>query len=703
MEEASPTAWHTLSTALACEKLGTAGHGLSETEAAERRARFGPNEVPQRRAPAWWQIFGRQVRNPIIYILGAAAVVSLAIGHETDAAFILGVVVINSLIGGIQELRAERSARALQQMLRTRAFVLRDGEVKEIEAEWVVPGDVVWLEPGNRIPADVRLLGSQGLRVDESLLTGESIRVGKEDAVLPEETTVGDRRNMAFAGTIVVRGRGRGLVVETGGGTQIGRLALDVLEAVGGKPPLLIRLHRFTRVVGIAVLVAAVLIAIAGVVFQDQGIGEMFMFAVALAVSAIPEGLPIAITVALAVGATRMARRGVIVRQLGAIEGLGSCTLIASDKTGTLTCNELTVREIRLAEGPTLSVTGEGFAPVGHVVLDNGAIAGRGEIERLDALATCVVLCNEAELHRRDEQWAWRGDPTDVALLSMAHKLGWTRELSLEKHPQINQIPFEPELRYAASFHREDGGAGRVFVKGAPERVLSMCDVAGPSLEEARRTAEAMAERGYRVLAIADGAAPADLEPDHAPPEPARLRLLGFIGMIDPLRPGAKEAIRKCVAAGISTSMVTGDHPTTALAIARDLGFAESEDQVLTGSALASTSGSASRRRACSLAWRRTRSSTSSTPLRTRGTLSPSPATARMTHRRCGRPTSAWRWVARGPMSRASRATWSSATTTSARSWPGSRRGGSRTTTSGRSCSSSSRPARRRSSLSCWQ
>jgi magnesium-transporting ATPase (P-type) len=590
MTQASPTAWHTLDAQVACRTLGTAGHGLSEVEAAERLARFGPNNVPYAPPPAWWQIFGRQVRNPIIYILAVAAVVSVAIGHLTDAAFITGVVVINSLIGGIQEFRAARSARALQQMLRTRAFAHRDGEVVEIAVEDVVPGDVVWLESGNRIPADLRILGARGLEIDESLLTGESIPVGKDpEAVLPEDTSVGDRRNMAYAGTVVVRGRARGLVAETGSGTQIGRLALEVMRADAGDPPLLIRLHRFTRVVGVAVLVVALLIGIAGVVFQGQGVGEMFMFAVALAVSAIPEGLPIAITVALAIAAARMARRGVIVRRLGAVEGLGSCTLIASDKTGTLTCNELTVREIVLADGMALTVSGQGFAPVGTVTTGDGVVAERGEIGLLDALAQCVVLCNEADLHQRDERWSWRGDPTDVALLSMAHKLAWMREVTLEKHPQISQIPFEPELRYAASFHRTDDGP-RVYVKGAPERVLSMCDDGGGNavpLADALRLAEAMAGRGFRVLAVADGPAPADLEPDHAAPEPSGLRLLGFVGMIDPLRPGAKEAVQTCVAAGISTSMVTGDHPTTALAIARDLGFAESEDQVLTSSTLA--------------------------------------------------------------------------------------------------------------------
>ena len=579
--------WHMLTTAEACAVLGVQQQGLSEAEAAARLQVYGRNAIPHKPPPAWWQIYLAQFRNPIIYILGIAAIVSIAIGEPVDAGFIGLVVLINALIGGHQEFRAERSARALQQLLRTRASVVRQGEVKETDAEIIVPGDVIWLESGNRVPADARLLTAQGLEVDESLLTGESLPVTKRaDAVFPEPTAVGDRHNMAFAGSMVARGRSKALVVETGSATQVGQLALDVLGSPAGKPPLLIRLERFTRVVGVAVLVAAFVVAVLGVLIRSYSVGEMFMFAVALAVSAIPEGLPIAITVALAVAATRMAKRGVIVRKLGAVEGLGSCTLIASDKTGTLTCNELTVREIDLADGTVLSVTGEGFAPAGQV-LQNGSAVERGEIGALDQLSMAVVLCNEADLHQRDGNWAWRGDPTDVALLSMAHKLGWVREMTLDKHPPINQIAFEPELRFAATFNRVDG-AIRVFVKGAPERILSMCALDQDALHRLTHQAESMAVRGLRVLAIATGDAPTGLDATAVPAEPSMLTFAGFVGMIDPLRAGVREAVMMCDRAGIAVSMITGDHPTTALAIARDLGLADSEDQVVTGGILGS-------------------------------------------------------------------------------------------------------------------
>jgi Ca2+-transporting ATPase len=269
------------------------------------------------------------------------------------------------------------------------------------------------------------------------------------------------------------------------------------------------------------------------------------------------------------------------------VEGLGSCTLIASDKTGTLTCNELTVREIRLRTGERFEVSGEGFAPEGQVT-HNGETVDNGRHSVLDRLAAAAVLCNEGDLHRRNGEWIWRGDAVDLALLAMAHKIGWTREASLVSHPQVNEIPFEPERQFAASYHQADG-ATDVFVKGAPERVLAMCDWAAElhKLEQMHRLAESMGEQGYRVLALAEGTASSALDPAHAPPEPSSLTFLGFVGMIDPLRPGAHDAIRACREAGVGTCMITGDHPVTALAIARDLGLASGPHQVVTGSELA--------------------------------------------------------------------------------------------------------------------
>lgn len=566
--------------ATALAELQTTEAGLTPDEAERRLLVHGPNRLPQTPPPPWWLVFLRQSHNPLICVLLAAAAVSLAIGEMADASFILGVVLLNSAIGAVQEIRAERSSRALQGLLRVRATVLR-GEAREIEAEGVVPGDIVLLESGNRVPADLRLLFSHGLEIDESLLTGESLPVLKDARWSgAAATALGDRRNMAYAGAVVARGRGRGVAVATGGGTVVGHLALDVTAAARGRPPLLVRLERFTRAIGAAVLAAAFLVAILGVTVLGHPIATMFLFAVALAVSAIPEGLPVTLTVALSIAARRMARRNVIVRRLAAVEGLGSCTLVATDKTGTLTCNEMTVARAVLPDGTELEVTGAGYAPEGEVRGAGGAVAGS---PALAALAEAAALCNEASLHRSDSGWSWRGDPTDVALLAFARKAGVDRDRALADRPEVGAIPFEPERKYAATFH-DDAGAVRILVKGAPEPVLRMCR---EGAEAALATAERLAARGFRVLAFGVGEGRAPLDPAHAPPDPDGLAFLGLAGMIDPLRPGAREAVALCRSAGITVAMVTGDHPVTALAIARDLGLASRPEEVTTGADLA--------------------------------------------------------------------------------------------------------------------
>jgi len=389
---------------------------------------------------------------------------------------------------------------------------------------------------------------------------------------------------------MVSRGRAKALVASTGSFTSVGQLALDIMGSTGGKPPLLERMERFAHVVAIATLVGAAGLGVLGATLGRYSITEMLLFGVALAVSVIPEGLPVAMTVALAIATTRMARRGVIVRKLTAVEGLGSCTLVATDKTGTLTCNELTVREIRLADGESFQVTGEGFIPEGEVLYQEKP-ADPEEHPQLESLVRAAVLCNEADLYHRNSSWVWRGDTVDIALLAMGRKLGWKREAMLETHPQLGQIPFEPELQFAASYHQMDGKV-RVFVKGAPERVLSMCGE-GENAEQRNAltaTAVTMAEQGYRVLAMAEGEVTDHSIGTHAPSHPSGLSFLGFVGMIDPLRPGVVEAVRACHEAGVTVSMVTGDHRVTAFAIARELAMAANESEVITGSELAEAS-----------------------------------------------------------------------------------------------------------------
>ncbi len=597
--------WHALGLAEIFRSVASGPEGLTSAEAARRLLQVGPNVLPQKPPPPAWLLFIRQFNSPLIYILAAAAIVSGAMGDLKDAGFILAVLLLNAVIGTWQEWRAERESQGLQKLLRVRAQALRDGEARELPAEELVPGDVVLLESGLRVPADLRLLESNGLEADESFLTGESIAARKDAGWSgPESTVAADRRNLAHAGSMVTRGRARGVVVATGRATEVGRLAVHIQEAGDGKPPLVHRMERFSRVLAAVMLVAAVAVAVLGIVAQDRGAQEMFFFAVALAVAAIPEGLPAALTVALSVASSRMAKRGAVVRRLPAVEALGSCTVIASDKTGTLTCNELTVREVVLPDGSAYQVTGEGFSPVGGIVRSGDSPAADASSAPSDALADLVhagLLNNEGDLHPHRErvgEWAWRGDPTDIALLALARKVhgleeerGHPRKMRA-RHPERAAIPFEAENRYSATWHggfgAPDGSgqrSGRVFVKGAPERVLGMCQGADSAALLAK--AEEMAARGLRVLALAEGDSDHSAELHGAPPEPSGLRFLGFIGMIDPLRAGVPEAVAQCREAGIRVWMVTGDHPVTALAIARDLGMADSPDQVVTGTALA--------------------------------------------------------------------------------------------------------------------
>ena len=571
--------WHSLNLEEVFEALQTNPNGLSEEEAKRRFKQSGANSLPQTSPPSRWKFLFRQFQSPLIFILAMAAVVSIAIGDVKDAGFIIAVLVINALIGFVQEWKAEQSSRSLQKLLKMRATVMRDGEVWEIDTEKVVPGDLVWLESGNRVPADLRLIRTNNLEIDESLLTGESLSVLKDSHWSTESSTpLADRLNMVYAGSMVVRGRGKGIVVATGTETAMGQLAMDMIDTVGGKPPLLERMERFSHIIALTVLVAAVGIACLGIFQHGYSVIEMFMFGVSLAVSAIPEGLPVALTVALAVATHRMAKRGVIVRRLPAVEGLGSCTLIASDKTGTLTCNELTVRLILLPHGEKFEVTGEGFVPEGNVLCQGEMVE---ENLPLAQIARASVLCNEGDLHPSENGWVWRGDPTDIALLTLAHKLGLNRETTLNIYPQINEIPFEPEHQFAATYHTFEDQV-YVFVKGAPERVLNMCTLSEQN-PSPWTIAQSMTEKGYRVLALAEGIVSTKPEPKKIPTQPSDLTLLGFVGMVDPLRPGVPEAISSCHAAGIAVWMVTGDHPNTALTIARDCGLAKKETPVVTG------------------------------------------------------------------------------------------------------------------------
>jgi magnesium-transporting ATPase (P-type) len=505
--------WHALDADSAARQLGVGLTGLAEAEVAERLRRFGPNRLEPPPPPSRWRILLRQFQSPLIYVLLAAAAIALTLGETSDAGFIAAVLLLNATIGFVNEYRAEREVQALSGLVRTRARVRRGGRSVEIDGEQLVPGDLLLLESGMRVGADTLFVEARGLRIDESVLTGESVPVEKgEGPELPADTPLAERRNMGFAGSMVASGRALGLVVATGTQTEVGSIAAQVGAVHREPPPLLRRMERFARRLGAIALVLTSVLAVIGLAW-GQPLEEVLLGAIALAVSAIPEGLPVALTVALAVGVSRMARHRVVVRHLPAVEALGSCGVIATDKTGTLTHNELTVERV-LAGDRQYEVSGRGYAPEGSLTHD-GKPALPAEDSRLFRLLRAGCLTNEASLVQSEEGtdergrllWDWSGDPTDVALLALGIKARLDPGALAQAHEPLGAVPFEPERRYSASYHRRDGG-GLVCAKGAAEQLIAMCthelDDAGNlralDRDAALATGEALMGRGFRVL-----------------------------------------------------------------------------------------------------------------------------------------------------------------------------------------------------------
>ena len=578
----------------AIRELDSSPHGLSQSEAQTRLQHYGPNTLPRAKPETLPRVFVRQFANPLIYILIAAALLSIAVQKWSDAIFICIVLLLNAVIGTIQEFSAQRAASALQKLVSSRCRVIRADDTFEINAETLVPGDIILLESGDRIPADIRLIASHDLEIDESLLTGESLSVLKDaGSSLSDDTYLGDRKNMVFAGTLVNRGRGRGVVVATAMDSELGHIAADVLGKQPVKAPLQLRMERFTHRVAIAMGIATILLAAIGL-WRGIELTEMLMLAVALAVAAIPEGLPVALTVALAIGMRRMATRHVIIRRLIAVEALGSCTYIATDKTGTLTVNQLTACRIVLPSGEHWEVVGDGMQPEGRIVSARGNL-NSDEQHMLDRLCQSAILPNDAFLGHRDGGWTHHGDAVDVALLMMAHKAGFTKSEYATRYPELADIPFESERLYAASLNQVDAQQ-RVFVKGALEKLLPMCTqmatLQGHTAIDSQQLLEqahTLASEGYRVLALATGEYHGLAEHAFSEDQLQNLTLLGLVGMIDPLRKEARTAVAHCHSAGIRVGMITGDHPATALAIAKELQLADDMKQIVTGPQLKQT------------------------------------------------------------------------------------------------------------------
>ena len=573
-----------------------ATEGLSPEQANQRLQHFGPNALRETRRRSLLAVFIGQFKSPLIYLLFIAAAIALALGHSQDAAVIFAVVLLNSIIGTIQEGRAERSLAALRKLATQKARVVRGGQEILIEARDVVPGDILLLEAGDAVIADGHLLDGAALQIAEAALTGESLPVSKNLLPLAPDTPLAHRQNMVYAGTHVTAGRARVVVVATGLATEVGHIATLAETAEEPKTPLELRVAQFGRYIIVAAGIMFVLVNVIGIL-RDIPFTEILMIAISQLVGMVPEGLPVAMTIALAVGVQRMSRRNAIIRRLSAVETLGSTTVICSDKTGTLTRNEMTATAIYLADGTLVSVTGSGFEPVGSFLIGERQI----DVPRQDGLVElleAITLCNDAQLQGPTEtgpRWHPLGDPTEVALLSLAIKGGVVPDELRGRAPRRAEIPFDPAAKMMATQHSTDAET-RVIIKGAPEAVLELCrkvrkngvDAAlDANLRQSLNTVvEHMGAQALRVLAVAvvDGQ---DIE-GHAGLAAFQGRgiLLGLVGQLDPPRAEAKGAVASCRAAGIRAVMVTGDHKATGLAIARELGIARDGDAAIDGSEL---------------------------------------------------------------------------------------------------------------------
>jgi magnesium-transporting ATPase (P-type) len=551
----------------------------------------GSNTLPQGQPMSSWRLLARQFTSPLIYILFVAAVLAVALGHLGDAGVLLAVVMVNAVIGAMQEGRAERSMAALRHFSALRVRVLREGAVQQVPARDLVPGDVLLLAAGDAVAADARLLEAVQLQVAEAALTGESVPVAKTATRLPEATGLADRHNMVYSGTHVTAGRARALVVATGGHTEVGRIARLTISAHEPPTPLEQRIAALGRWLVGAALVLFALVVILGL-WRDLPLAEVLMVAISQMVSMVPEGLPVAMTIALAVGMQRMAHHGAIIRRLSAVETLGSTTVICSDKTGTLTRNEMTVVTLWMPSGEPggagrhLVVSGLGYQPVGDFHEASRAICPQDDAD-LRELVRAAALCNDAGLlppEGSHGRWSVLGDPTEGALLVLAVKAGLSLESLRKDFPREAELPFDADHQLMATRHHGMEHLRPVYLKGAPEAVIQLCGgLEQEAVARVRTQAESMAAQALRVLAVAK-AHDADLTSDGSFESlQGKVTLLGLVGQIDPPREEVKQAVMQCHAAGIRAVMVTGDHKLTGLAIARDLGMAGPQDRAIDG------------------------------------------------------------------------------------------------------------------------
>ncbi len=573
---------HALAVAEVLDQLQTQAEGLTTAAAAERLERIGPNRLPAPPKEGLLKRFFKHFHDILIYILIAAGVLTALLGHWVDSGVIFGVVVINALIGFIQEGKAEQALEGIHKMLSLHAHVRRQDAWLEVDAENLVPGDIVRLRSGDRVPADLRLLESTNLYIEESALTGESVPSEKTTAATAADAGVGDRHSMAYSGTLVATGRGVGIVTGTGLQTELGRINQMLAEVETLATPLTQQMARFGKLLSVVILVMAVGMFFIG--WQMHGLqpNELFMAAIGFAVSAIPEGLPAILTIILAIGVQRMAKRNAITRKLTAVETLGSVTVICSDKTGTLTKNEMTVREIVTTTG-AYAVTGLGYAPEGHINHEGQPVSLTHRPD-LQALIETMAVCNDAELSQQDGHWRIVGEPTEGALRTLGQKAGFEQN----GYQRLDLVPFESDNKFMATLNRTPTGAHQLFLKGAPDRLLERCRhqrSADGDLEPLDRPfweqrIEALSAEGLRVLAAAARSVNTEQTTLNPQDMAGDLVFLGLVGIVDPPRPEAISAIQTCRRAGIQVKMITGDHAGTAGAIGREMGLTESHEAI---------------------------------------------------------------------------------------------------------------------------
>ncbi len=556
--------------------------GLNREEARRRRDEYGPNELPSEQKAGPLKRFLKQFQNILIYILLVAAVLAAVLQEWIDMTVILAVVIINAIVGFLQEGKAEKAMESIRGMLSPQATVLRGGKKRQIDAVKLVPGDIVVLGSGDRVPADLRVFEAENAQIDESVLTGESKPVSKQTDPVAEDETLGDRKSMAYSGTIVTSGRLRGIVVATGAEAEIGRISEMVSQVEELQTPLLRKIEAFGRTLSVVIVAVCLVIFAFGYLGRGLPPVEIFMAVISLAVAAIPEGLPAIMTITLALGVQRMAKRNAIVRKLPAVETLGSVTAICADKTGTLTRNEMTVTKVAMAD-KVYSISGTGYTPEGKFTLEGREVNPQEQSDLIE-LARTGMLASEAELRQKDGQWIVEGDPTEGGVVVLSVKVGLDQEEERQQRPRLDLIPFESERRFMASLNKDPEKGSIIYVKGAPERTIGMCSkqrvddgLTDLDRDQWFELEEQLAQEGHRVLAIAQKQTDADsIEEEQV----EGLTMLGLVGILDPPREEAIYAVEQCHHAGVQVKMITGDHLLTAKSIGAQMGIGDGRHAV---------------------------------------------------------------------------------------------------------------------------